>query len=140
MLDLAYAPPKPKVIQGARHDWELVIGLEVHAQVSSQAKLFSGASTAFGAEPNHNVSFVDAAPNHLGFPSQPAGYSDETSAAIDRAIRRIVDTARERAETLLAEHRPLLERGAEQLLEQETLDEDAIRTLFAELDEIRLSA
>jgi aspartyl-tRNA(Asn)/glutamyl-tRNA(Gln) amidotransferase subunit B len=61
MLDLAYTSPKPKVIQGARHDWELVIGLEVHAQVASNAKLFSGASTAFGAEPNSNVSFVDAA-------------------------------------------------------------------------------
>jgi aspartyl-tRNA(Asn)/glutamyl-tRNA(Gln) amidotransferase subunit B len=61
MLDLAPTPPKPRVIAGARHDWELVIGLEVHAQVSSRAKLFSGASTAFGAEPNHNVAFVDAA-------------------------------------------------------------------------------
>ncbi len=61
MLDLTYEAPNPKVIQGAQHDWELVIGLEVHAQVSSQAKLFSGASTAFGAEPNSNVSFVDAA-------------------------------------------------------------------------------
>jgi aspartyl-tRNA(Asn)/glutamyl-tRNA(Gln) amidotransferase subunit B len=62
MLDhLAYAAPKPRVIQGARHDWELVIGMEVHAQVASEAKLFSGASTAFGAEPNSNVSFVDAA-------------------------------------------------------------------------------
>ena len=60
MLDLAYAPPAPKVIHGAKEDWELVIGLEVHAQVASEAKLFSGASTAFGAEPNHNVSFVDA--------------------------------------------------------------------------------
>ncbi|NBB84382.1 MAG: Asp-tRNA(Asn)/Glu-tRNA(Gln) amidotransferase subunit GatB [Alphaproteobacteria bacterium] len=60
MLDLATRPPKPKVISGARHDWEMVIGLEVHAQVASKAKLFSGASTAFGAEPNHNVSFVDA--------------------------------------------------------------------------------
>ncbi|MEM1429611.1 MAG: Asp-tRNA(Asn)/Glu-tRNA(Gln) amidotransferase subunit GatB [Pseudomonadota bacterium] len=60
MLDLAFTPPRPKVIQGAKQDWELVIGLEVHAQVSSEAKLFSGASTAFGAEPNHNVSFVDA--------------------------------------------------------------------------------
>ncbi len=61
MLDLAFTPPSPKVIAGAREDWELVIGMEVHAQVSSQAKLFSGASTAFGAEPNSNVSFVDAA-------------------------------------------------------------------------------
>ncbi|MBT8408111.1 MAG: Asp-tRNA(Asn)/Glu-tRNA(Gln) amidotransferase GatCAB subunit B, partial [Alphaproteobacteria bacterium] len=61
MLDLTYETPKPKVIAGAKQDWELVIGLEVHAQVASNAKLFSGASTAFGAEPNSNVSFVDAA-------------------------------------------------------------------------------
>ncbi|OWU84809.1 glutamyl-tRNA amidotransferase [Oceanicola sp. 22II-s10i] len=61
MLDLAYETPKPKVIAGAKHDWELVIGMEVHAQVSARAKLFSGASTQFGAEPNSNVSFVDAA-------------------------------------------------------------------------------
>ncbi len=61
MLDLTYEAPKPKVISGAKHDWELVIGLEVHAQVSSNAKLFSGASTQFGAEPNSNVAFVDAA-------------------------------------------------------------------------------
>ncbi|GHA52844.1 aspartyl/glutamyl-tRNA(Asn/Gln) amidotransferase subunit B [Amylibacter ulvae] len=61
MLDLAYTEPKPKVIAGAKGDWELVIGMEVHAQVASKAKLFSGASTEFGAEPNSNVSFVDAA-------------------------------------------------------------------------------
>ncbi len=61
MLDLTYETPKPKVIAGARHDWELVIGLEVHAQVASKSKLFSGASTQFGAEPNSNVAFVDAA-------------------------------------------------------------------------------
>src|SRR6056297_3600295 len=61
MLDLTYDAPEPKVIAGARHDWELVIGMEVHAQVSSRAKLFSGASTQFGAEPNSNVAFVDAA-------------------------------------------------------------------------------
>jgi aspartyl-tRNA(Asn)/glutamyl-tRNA(Gln) amidotransferase subunit B len=48
-------------IQGETGDWEMVIGLEVHAQVSSKAKLFSGAATAFGAEPNSQVSFVDAA-------------------------------------------------------------------------------
>ncbi|MEM6636206.1 MAG: Asp-tRNA(Asn)/Glu-tRNA(Gln) amidotransferase subunit GatB [Pseudomonadota bacterium] len=60
MLDLTYDTPKPKVIQGARHDWELVIGMEVHAQVSTNAKLFSGASTQFGSEPNANVAFVDA--------------------------------------------------------------------------------
>ncbi len=61
MLDLTYESPKPRTIAGARHDWELVIGMEVHAQISSRAKLFSGASTEFGAEPNSNVSFVDAA-------------------------------------------------------------------------------
>jgi aspartyl-tRNA(Asn)/glutamyl-tRNA(Gln) amidotransferase subunit B len=48
-------------IKGATGDWEVVIGLEVHAQITSQAKLFSGASTAFGAEPNRQVSLVDAA-------------------------------------------------------------------------------
>ncbi len=60
MLDLTYDAPAPKVIAGAKHDWELVIGLEVHAQVATKAKLFSGASTEFGAEPNSNVAFVDA--------------------------------------------------------------------------------
>ncbi|MFN4311005.1 MAG: Asp-tRNA(Asn)/Glu-tRNA(Gln) amidotransferase subunit GatB [Ferrovibrio sp.] len=48
-------------IQGATGPWEVVIGMEVHAQVLSKAKLFSGAATAFGAEPNHQVSLVDAA-------------------------------------------------------------------------------
>ena len=61
MLDLAHTLPKPRVISGAKHDWELVIGMEIHAQVASNAKLFSGASTAVGAEPNSNVAFVDAA-------------------------------------------------------------------------------
>lgn len=62
MLDhLTYTAPEPKTIAGATGDWELVIGLEVHAQVASNAKLFSGASTTFGAEPNSNVAFVDAA-------------------------------------------------------------------------------
>ncbi len=54
--------PDPKrLISGATGDWEVVIGMEVHAQVTSNAKLFSGASTAFGAAPNENVSLVDAA-------------------------------------------------------------------------------
>ena len=61
MSELSYREPDPKIIPGAKDDWELVIGLEVHAQVKSRAKLFSGASTAFGAEPNTNVSLVDAA-------------------------------------------------------------------------------
>jgi len=50
-----------KVLQGATGDWEVVVGLEVHAQVSSNAKLFSGASAEYGAGPNENVSLVDAA-------------------------------------------------------------------------------
>ena len=54
--------PDPKrFISGATGDWEVVIGMEVHAQVTSEAKLFSGASTSFGAAPNANVSLVDAA-------------------------------------------------------------------------------
>jgi aspartyl-tRNA(Asn)/glutamyl-tRNA(Gln) amidotransferase subunit B len=51
----------PYLIAGATGDWEVVMGLEVHAQVASQSKLFSGASTAFGADPNTHVSLVDAA-------------------------------------------------------------------------------
>jgi aspartyl-tRNA(Asn)/glutamyl-tRNA(Gln) amidotransferase subunit B len=51
----------PFRITGDTGEWEVVIGLEVHAQVTSEAKLFSGASTAFGAEPNTQVSLVDAA-------------------------------------------------------------------------------
>ncbi|MEM8854365.1 MAG: Asp-tRNA(Asn)/Glu-tRNA(Gln) amidotransferase subunit GatB [Pseudomonadota bacterium] len=50
-----------KLIKGAVDDWEVVIGMEIHAQVQSNAKLFSGASTAFGGEPNDHVSLVDAA-------------------------------------------------------------------------------
>ena len=48
-------------IKGATGDWEVIVGLEVHAQVTSRSKLFSGASTAFGGEPNSHVSLVDAA-------------------------------------------------------------------------------
>jgi aspartyl-tRNA(Asn)/glutamyl-tRNA(Gln) amidotransferase subunit B len=50
-----------KLLKGATGDWEIVVGLEIHAQVTSEAKLFSGASTAFGGEPNSHVSFIDAA-------------------------------------------------------------------------------
>ena len=55
------AQKKSKLIRGASGDWEVVIGMEVHAQVTSDAKLFSGASTAFGGEPNSHVALVDAA-------------------------------------------------------------------------------
>src|SRR6187397_1337803 len=58
-------------IHGATGDWEVVIGLEVHAQVTSKAKLFSGAATEFGAEPNAQVSLVDAAmPGMLPVPNR----------------------------------------------------------------------
>jgi aspartyl-tRNA(Asn)/glutamyl-tRNA(Gln) amidotransferase subunit B len=58
-------------ILGATGDWEVVIGLEVHAQVTSNSKLFSGASTTFGAEPNSQVSLVDAAmPGMLPVPNR----------------------------------------------------------------------
>jgi aspartyl-tRNA(Asn)/glutamyl-tRNA(Gln) amidotransferase subunit B len=58
-------------IQGATGEWEVVIGLEVHAQVVSSAKLFSGASTEFGAEPNSQVALVDAAfPGMLPVPNE----------------------------------------------------------------------
>jgi len=58
-------------IQGATGEWEVVIGLEVHAQVTSNSKLFSGAATAFGAEPNSQVSLVDAAmPGMLPVPNR----------------------------------------------------------------------
>ena len=59
--------PKPIVakphnlVKGATGDWEIIVGMEIHAQVTSRSKLFSGASTEFGAEPNSHVSLVDAA-------------------------------------------------------------------------------
>jgi aspartyl-tRNA(Asn)/glutamyl-tRNA(Gln) amidotransferase subunit B len=56
------APVKPdKLIKGALADWEIVVGMEIHAQVTSRSKLFSGAATEFGGEPNDHVSLVDAA-------------------------------------------------------------------------------
>jgi aspartyl-tRNA(Asn)/glutamyl-tRNA(Gln) amidotransferase subunit B len=60
IIDTRTSDPK-RLIPGATGDWEVIIGLEVHAQVTSEAKLFSGASTSFGAAPNANVSLVDAA-------------------------------------------------------------------------------
>jgi len=75
-------------IQGATGDWEVVIGLEVHAQVTSNAKLFSGASTKFGAEPNQNVSLVDAAmPGMLPVPNRECiRQAVRTGMAIDAQI------------------------------------------------------
>jgi len=61
----------PKTITGTTGEWEMVIGLEVHAQVVSNAKLFSGAATSFGEDPNTNVSLVDAAfPGMLPVPNE----------------------------------------------------------------------
>ena len=60
LIDTRTPDPK-KFIKGATGDWEIVMGLEVHAQVTSEAKLFSGSSTEFGGEQNDHVSFVDAA-------------------------------------------------------------------------------
>jgi aspartyl-tRNA(Asn)/glutamyl-tRNA(Gln) amidotransferase subunit B len=61
MNEAASPTRKPKLVKGAIDDWEIVVGLEVHAQVTSRAKLFSGASTEFGGAPNSHVSLVDAA-------------------------------------------------------------------------------
>ncbi len=60
LIDTRTPDPK-RLIPGATGDWEVIVGLEVHAQVTSKAKLFSGASAEFGAEPNANVALVDAA-------------------------------------------------------------------------------
>lgn len=68
-----------RTIVGATGEWELVIGLEVHAQVATRSKLFSGAATAFGAEPNAQVSLVDAA--------MPGMLPVINRAAVDQAIR-----------------------------------------------------
>ena len=77
-------------IHGETGEWEVVIGLEVHAQVVSQSKLFSGAATAFGAEPNTQVSLVDAAmPGMLPVPNRECiRQAVRTGLAIDAAINK----------------------------------------------------
>jgi len=77
-------------IAGETGDWEIVVGMEIHAQVISTAKLFSGASTAFGAEPNSHVSFIDA-----GFPGMLPVINEEcvrqavrTGLALNAAINK----------------------------------------------------
>jgi aspartyl-tRNA(Asn)/glutamyl-tRNA(Gln) amidotransferase subunit B len=57
---VSMAASGPNLIQGASGPWEVVVGLEVHAQITSNAKLFSGASAEFGGLPNHHVSPIDA--------------------------------------------------------------------------------
>ncbi|WP_024880144.1 Asp-tRNA(Asn)/Glu-tRNA(Gln) amidotransferase subunit GatB [Methylosinus sp. LW3] len=60
-MTAAVSPNPAKLIKGATGDWEVVVGMEIHAQVTSKAKLFSGASAEYGGEPNDHVSLVDAA-------------------------------------------------------------------------------
>lgn len=60
-METRSSEPQPRIIIGTKENWEMVIGLEVHAQVVSDAKLFSSSSTIFGTSPNNNVDFVDAA-------------------------------------------------------------------------------
>jgi aspartyl-tRNA(Asn)/glutamyl-tRNA(Gln) amidotransferase subunit B len=80
----------PFHIKGETGEWEVVIGLEVHAQVTSGAKLFSGAATAFGAEPNTQVSLVDAAmPGMLPVPNKECiRQAVRTGMALDAVINR----------------------------------------------------
>jgi aspartyl-tRNA(Asn)/glutamyl-tRNA(Gln) amidotransferase subunit B len=73
------AAVKNKYIKGETGDWEIVIGMEVHAQVLSKSKLFSGASTAFGGEPNSQVSFIDA-----GFPGMLPVINEK---CVEQAVR-----------------------------------------------------
>lgn len=77
-------------IKGATGEWEVVIGLEVHAQVTSNAKLFSGAATEFGAEPNTQVSLIDAAmPGMLPVPNRECiRQAVRTGMAIDAVINK----------------------------------------------------
>src|SRR5690242_2802795 len=77
-------------IKGETGEWEVVIGLEVHAQVTSNAKLFSGAATAFGAEPNTQVSLVDAAmPGMLPVPNEECiRQAVRTGMALEAKINR----------------------------------------------------
>ncbi|NJC06013.1 aspartyl-tRNA(Asn)/glutamyl-tRNA(Gln) amidotransferase subunit B [Sphingomonas kaistensis] len=80
----------PYRLKGDTGEWEVVIGLEVHAQVTSNAKLFSGAATAFGAEPNTQVSLVDAAmPGMLPVPNRECiRQAVRTGLAIDAKINK----------------------------------------------------
>ena len=80
----------PYRIQGATGEWEVVVGLEVHAQVVSQSKLFSGAATEFGAEPNSQVSLVDAAmPGMLPVPNRECiRQAVRTGMALDAPINK----------------------------------------------------
>ena len=82
-----------KLMKGATGDWEVVIGMEIHAQVTSKSKLFSGASTAFGGDPNSHVSLVDVA-----MPGMLPVINEECVRQAVRTIRCEVDRARERGD------------------------------------------
>ena len=79
-----------KLIQGRTGPWEIVLGLEIHAQVASNAKLFSGAAVGFGAGPNEQVSLVDAAmPGMLPVPNKECiRQAVRTGMALDAVINR----------------------------------------------------
>ena len=91
LIDSRTADPK-LLIAGEKDNWEVVIGMEVHAQITSQSKLFSGAPTSFGAAPNDNVSLVDAAmPGMLPVlnPQKQTSSAARTAASSGRAgLRR----------------------------------------------------
>ena len=79
MVDPMSQTEKTKTLKGETGDWEIVIGMEVHAQVLSQSKLFSGSSNEFGAEPNSQVSFIDA-----GFPGMLPVINEK---CVEQAVR-----------------------------------------------------
>ncbi len=83
--------PAPYTIRGATGDWEIVVGLEVHAQVNAASKLFSGAAASFGAAPNTQVSLVDAAmPGMLPvLNGECVRQAVRTGLALDAAIHRV---------------------------------------------------
>jgi aspartyl-tRNA(Asn)/glutamyl-tRNA(Gln) amidotransferase subunit B len=87
---LSTAAPSNYRVHGTTGEWEVIVGLEVHAQVTSNAKLFSGAATTFGAEPNTQVSLVDAAmPGMLPVPNRECvRQAVRTGMAIDAKINK----------------------------------------------------
>lgn len=132
------------VLMGGRAAEHLVFGhLSTGASddVARSTQIAREMVTRFAMVPElGNVSFVDAGPSHLGLAGPSASYSDATAAAIDRAVREIVDTARDRAEAILRLHRDVLDEGADLLLERETLEEADIEALFEALEPYAQSA
>ena len=83
--------PAPYTVRGSTGDWEIVVGLEVHAQVTAASKLFSGAAASFGAAPNTQVSLVDAAmPGMLPvLNAECVRQAVRTGLALDAEIHRV---------------------------------------------------